>query len=176
MNNNIREGVFWCTEAMLPGLDLAVAPILQYGYGAPEKRPVGKPQFGECQITINCDAKGTQWTFFKKWLEIINNFDTSEGIDGIGGDIGAGLGGTAGINDPYEVSYKEDYLSFAVISMYSDNGDEILTVVLNECYPISLSNLRLDWGQTDSIAKFGVALTYRDWFQTQNAAQIGNGA
>lgn len=166
MQNVSTEMMFWAAQTSFPGLDVNLASITAFGYGATEKRPT-VPTFGECQIIFNCDAVGTQWQFFKNWLDFIANFDSA--INGVSS--------TGSFNNPqqatYEISYKEDYMSTVIIQTYADNGQPNIALGLNETYPISLGNIQLDWGIQDQIAKFSVVFTFRDWYQVSSQAQVG---
>lgn len=169
MQNTTQNLTFWANETFLPGVDIGTIPVRHWGYGAAEKRPF-VPQFGECQIGFYCDAKAQQWTFFKQWLNFIVGFDTSQGI------TTATAGGVTGSTVPYEATYKEDYMTTIYIQTFSDDGTLVNSIGLNEVYPISMSNVRLDWAVTDQIAKFNVAFTYRDWFQTTTPGLSSIGA
>jgi hypothetical protein len=168
----IQQFEFWCSAVPFPGLDISTSPIRPFGYGPIEKRPYAAA-FGECQLTINCDVKGMEWTFFKNWLSCVCNFDTNP-VNGKGGVSFYSSNRTVSGGDyvyPYEVAYKVDYATSCDLVSFDDSGNPNLTLTLNECYPISLSNMRFDWSQGENISTFNVVLAYRDWFQTLQPAQ-----
>lgn len=147
---------FWAMAASIPGQTFLTQDILRYGYGAAAKYPY-MPSFQPLQVTFICDGLGTEWTFFKEWMNMTIYYE------GLPDNIRR-----ASKNDPrqllYEVSYPQDYLAATVeISAFVDSGEEILRIGLREAYPCSVSDMKMDWTDKGGPASFNVVFYYTDW-------------
>jgi len=148
---------FWCDSASIPGVMLNTKSVHRYGYGHEEKRP-HLPQFADVNLSFLSDAKGAIWTFFQQWIKLIYNYDLSDGVLKSNGVVRGQL--------PMEISYKENYAVNVEIFVFKETGEQILSVMLREAYPVALGAVALNWGDTNNIVKIDVGLTYFDWYNT----------
>jgi hypothetical protein len=166
MNSGASTMNFALAAAGLPGVDMAILPVNRYGYGGIEKSPWA-PRFGEINVLVYSDGLGKNWTFFSKWLGLISNFDMTK----------LGLNWTARTSQyPYEMAYKEDFAVNTIITQYREDTQQALQVTLRESYPISISQIKLDWADGANISTFIVVFTFIDWFQTYTTLVQQGGA
>ena len=157
-----RDMEFWCDQTSLPGVVLQTAQVRRYGYGPIEKVPVA-PVINDIQLRIIVDGAGANWEVFRRWINKVNNFDSQSGINPAPGVArseqtnGADLG-------LYEVSYQSDYSTQFVISTFNEIGGEQKRVVLTNTFPTAVSDIRLDWGDNNNLARFSVNLAVQDWY------------
>lgn len=161
--NAARNVQFWASSATIPSAQVVTHDVMRYGYGVAVKRPYS-PGFGPMTIGFTADGMGSQWSFFKQWLNLTINFDGSKGIRGQQTFNGKQ-------QELYEVSYADDYTVDAVVSAFVDTGEEILRIVLREAYPLGISDTRLDWADTGGPARFNVMMHFIDWYQVNTSIQ-----
>lgn len=143
----------------LPGFALGTDENRRYGYGTTRLKPyVGI--YDTIPITVRSDSEGKIYDFFQSWMKLIFNYDTRDGID-----AGSGFStAKVGISRPYEVGYKSDYVSYAYINVYDEEGgDPTIKLALLDCYPIHLGTATLDWNDPN-ILRFPVTLAFSDWW------------
>lgn len=149
---------FWATASSVPGQTFMTQDILRFGYGAVAKYPY-MPSFQPLQVTFICDGLGTEWTFFKEWMNMIIYSQGKQSNQGIR---------SSNPNNPnqllYEGSYPADYLvDSSEIAAFVDSGEEILRIQLREAYPCSVSDMKMDWNDKGGPASFNVVFMYTDW-------------
>lgn len=132
--------------------------VVRYGYGASEKK-AGAPSFNDILITFYNDGQSQNLNFFQLWMDLIINFDMSQGI-GSPNSLGA---------FPYEVAYKDDYAVDGRVTMYDSNANEVFTIVMRKMYPVQIFETKLGWGLVQDIMRVSVMFTYQDWYFDSNA-------
>jgi T4-like virus tail tube protein gp19. len=144
--------------AFLPGIAFGTDENRRYGYGPTRLKPyVGI--YDTIPITVRSDSEGKIYDFFQSWMKLIFNSDTRAGFNGA-----VGFSNQFGLSMPYEISYKQDYVTFANINVYDEEGgDPTIKLRLHNCFPIHLGNVSLDWNDP-GIMKFPVTLTFSDWW------------
>lgn len=167
--NAARNIQYWASSATVPGATLVTHDTMRYGYGVAVKRPYS-PAFGPMQLGFMSDGLGASWTFFKQWINLIINFDNSQGIT----SSGSFVNGNA--RRVYEVAYADDYTVDCVVSAFVDSGEEILRIVLRDAYPLAVSDMRMDWGDNSGVARFNVSMFFTDWYQVVLPMQEALGA
>ena len=60
-------------------------------------------------------------------------------------------------------SLPSDYKSNGLITQYSKDGDAIRTYVFEGMYPVTIDQIQMDWGTTDTIEEFSVTFQYDFW-------------
>jgi hypothetical protein len=151
---SIKEIEFWCEAANVPGIALQAHEVRRYGYGATEKRPV-TALFNDVQFSFYGDSDAKYWALFQQWIKKIVNYDMREGISG-----------KTGFNSstPYEIAYKHEYVSDITLYVYDDTGNAKIAVTLREAWPMFVGDAPLNWGDTNSIMRVPVTITFTDWF------------
>ena len=61
----------------------------------------------------------------------------------------------------HDVYYPDTYYATVQITCFSQAKQRILDVYLKEAFPLELSGINLDWGNTDSVATAALSLGYR---------------
>jgi hypothetical protein len=111
------------------------------------------------------DGRAAIWTFFQQWIRLIYNYDLSSGLikpNGVSTNMSA-----------MDLSYKSDYAVDVELFVFSETGQQLISVILREAYPLALGDIQLNWGDTNSIAKLPVSFTFFDWYNTDT--QYGAG-
>jgi hypothetical protein len=93
----------------------------------------------DLNITFRCSDSMIEKTIFDKWLGIIFNNDT--------GNVKYRLSAVGTINI-YQIGW---------------NGQSPYSVEISEAFPISVSDLNLDWGSQSTYHKFTVSFSYNTW-------------
>ena len=151
---------YWCEGINIPGVSLATNEVRRYGYGNYEKKPYVAVT-NDVEISLISDAGAAIWTFFQQWVRMIVNFDMRNGINP---DVPNGV--LAG-QRPFQIAYKAEYVSDIQILVFNDHSTTPeLVVVLREAYPIFVGDIRMNWADTNSIARIPVTLTMYDWYNT----------
>ena len=57
----------------------------------------------------------------------------------------------------------QDYKSNGIITQYSKDGNPIRTYVFEGLHPVSMSDIGMDWSQSDTIEEFTVTFQYDFW-------------
>jgi hypothetical protein len=143
----------------LPGVAFATDENRRYGYGAFNLKPY-VPIFDTLDMTVRSDSDGLLYNFFQSWMKLVINYDMGNGI---GGQTGLGSG-KYGAGTPYEIMYKSDYVTSAVVSVYPpQGGNPTIIVNINDCYPIHIGNAQVDWSD-QKLLKFPVTLAFSSWY------------
>jgi len=154
----------WCDSTNLPAAMLGSQNIRRYGYGHEEKRPT-TIQMNDINFTFISDGKAAIWTFFQQWIKLIYNYDMSSGLlkpNGVTTNMNA-----------MDLSYKSDYAVDVELFVFSETGEQLISVILREAYPLVLGDIQLNWGDTNSIAKLPVSFTFFDWYNTATQYTVG---
>lgn len=152
-SNSIRQITLRCDTSTLPGISFAESEeIRRYGVGPTEKHPY-LPIFGAIATSYIVDGSGDIHSFFYDWMSYMVGFDSSQGMSSVNG-----FG-----KSPYEVAYKDDYLSNATIFVYNELNDKVIELTLNSAYPIAINPVPLSWGNTDQFMRLDVTWDYIDW-------------
>lgn len=144
---------FWGENVNLPGYQLVTHDVRRWTYGPIEKRPFA-PNFTPLQCTFLIDNDSEILRFFNNWMQSIMPHDTEAGMNN-----GSNYGGL-----PYELKYKEQYVTDLNIYTYSETGEPVLNIVCKEAFPSHVVDIPLSWEDTNNIAKLQVTFDYLDWY------------
>lgn len=155
MGENIE---FYCEGVNLPGAQIQTSDYKRYTYGSSEKRPWATA-FSPLQIECTGDASGLVWNFFHNWMEYVLPHTASEGTytQNANHNLGQGIA--------YEVEYKDNYVTDVAIFCATESGGLAQYAFIRDAYPTQVSDMKLHWGDNNTIARFGVQLDYTDWFR-----------
>jgi hypothetical protein len=142
---------FLCSGSAVPGMRITTAPVPHYGYGVAQPRPL-RPTFENIQMQYYMDNQSVALDFFTKWIQKIINFDVD--ATGARSTSGAFYG---------EVSYMDEYQTTIDIYVFDSASARVLHVKLHEAFPVSIGDVRLDWGSSDQLALLDVAIAYKSW-------------
>jgi hypothetical protein len=150
---------FYAHEATLPGFTLGVSEVRRDGYGLAEKKPfVGA--FTEVGIRFYADANSLVWNYLQLWLTGIFNFIPTSG----------GTLSSVSYNDRQELTYKKDYTASISINVYDIAGKKSITVELIDAFPLSISDLPLNWGDNNSLMRVSTVFSFKTWTSTGSNA------
>lgn len=162
----VRELEYWATGSSLPPIGLETYQANRYGYGMPEKRPHGK-NFTDVRVSFIVDEFSEKWKFFEEWLNMIYNSNMAAGINGYTSVVSQGFMGSEGALPvrPYELSYKDEYITDVRIEVFTETGELSNAVVLREAFPITMSGLDFDWADNNSFNTVGVTFAFTDIYR-----------
>lgn len=132
---SIRDLVFRCENANLPGRSLATAD--QRIYGPIEKHPY-LSTYNDIDLTFIVSDSMNEKFLFDKWIEYINPTDTNN------------------------FRYRDEYRTTLTINQYNVNDFPTYTVELFEAFPISINQMDLDWSN-DNYHRITVTFAYTYW-------------
>lgn len=151
----------WCESASIPGVSIRVTDSRRHGYGPTEKFG-SVAEFANVQMTFMSDKNGKMHNFFHTWTKLISNHDARLNdytrVSGIKGQR------------PYEISYKNDYVSDIEILVFDDNGKERMKVFLRDAFPTAVGDIQLNWNDTNDFARIPVSFTFTDFYVEYNTA------
>lgn len=159
MSESGRLLTLYGESAAVPGVASLTHDVRRFGYGPTEKKPV-HPMFTDWVVTFRVDGSGRIQDFFRQWMRLITNFEMV-GPDG-NGTIGTRNGPMTG-QYVWELAYKNDFATEAVVTAYSDNGAKSISVNIHECWPIYVGDLQFDWSRNNEYARLPVTFTYSSW-------------
>lgn len=173
MGGNYGSLVYFCESVNMPGINIIPADIANQGYGILDRRPVGAV-VPEVAATFLIDGKGQNLKFFQDWMNNVVKFSKPEGNDT---GIEEGNPGAKTEVNFSEVRYRGNYLCTIEIFMYSptgqgDGGGQIVKWTGKECWPFTMGDVALAWGQNDDLARVTVAFQVRSW-HTENMDATG---
>lgn len=155
--NAMEDIMLYAESIQLPGLSLATSQIRNNGYGPVEMKPY-MPVFGQqLSVTFYVDTKGLMFDFFHTWMRSIVNYTTE----------GKSYTHTRfNYMYPFEVNYKPNYqIDMSILVLDPDNGGKIVKEYrVVKAYPMSISDIQMSYGLTDSILTLQVTFSYFEWF------------
>lgn len=150
---------FFTMKADLPGIDIAVDENIPFGIGPIERFPHAAV-YGDIDLTFIGDGAGAVISLFHRWLMSIVEFQTNSD--------GAPPG-----TDFYKVGYRDEYTCTLEISVYNTLSDKILFYRLADAFPFRLSQVPLQWSNTNDFMTFNVSFYYKSWLSEQLAPSEG---
>lgn len=162
----VRSMRFWALDVNLPGYAMASNEVRRYTYGPAEKRPFG-PAFQDLNLTIMSDVGHSNWDLFHSWTQSIIPHDMRNGIDSTNTRVGARTGAA-----PYELEYRQNYVTDLNIICYDEEGRATLQVVCREAFPLAVGDIDFSWADANKIALIPVTMTYVDWYYEKDLPAI----
>lgn len=150
-----RSMEYWCEAVALPGYQLVSGDVRRWTYGPHEKRPFG-PNVVPLQTLFLSDGNGDMFKFFHSWMNNIIPHYVSTSFD-------APQDGSPKMY-PYEIRYKNEYVTDIHIYVYDESGKEKLHYVIKEAFPSHVIDIPMAWEATNSHMKFQVTFDYLDWY------------
>ena len=143
---------FLCEAASLPGVGLATDEIRMAGYGNVEKRPYA-PVFTDINLMFFNDANSKVLTFFHKWMQSVYNFNASMNPSGT----------TRSGQPQMTLNYPNEYRGIVDITHFDDSGEQVVKYSLQDAYPIAISDVNVDWNNTDQLVRIPITFGYTYW-------------
>lgn len=153
----VRDAVFFCDAAQLPGINFASQPIKTAGYGTTEQRPIDAG-FSPVNTSFIVDANGRGIRFFQQWLALINNWSRE----------------TTGVMQGTQLAYGEwNYPStyegtveIHALDPTSEGGKQVVVYQLSKAFPIQVGDISVAWEMNDAIMRLPVTFAYNTWNTT----------
>jgi hypothetical protein len=145
LEDGAKNLVYFCSSASIPGVTLNTHEIRRYGYGPNEKRPY-TVSFSDATFNIYFDSKRKNYDFFQTWISSIMDYDVNNST-----------------NSKFLLEYKSEYHSTVDLLVHDNTGTEIAHYVMDEAFPISIGDIPLNWGDTNSIIRIPVTFTFFTW-------------
>lgn len=149
-----RPSLFQCqiTNPIVPAADFKV-PFLAKAAALPESS-LGSytvPYFGR-EVKYAGDRTFGDWT-----VTIINDEDflIRNAMEAWSNSIAA--------HDANTRTLPQDYKSNGLVTQYSKDGSPLRTYVFEGMFPLSISEIAVDWSSTDQIEEFTVTFQYDFW-------------
>lgn len=146
-NDALRMLEFYAESVSVPGISLQTSEVRRQGIGNLEKMPWGAA-VTDADISFRIDKKSKTWNFFYTWMSTIYDFNMSESP-----------------NHPttlFELGYKNDYSTTISLFVFDDNGNLVIEIDLIDAFPLSISDMSLNWGSAN-IIKLNVKFNYKSW-------------
>lgn len=163
---------FYCKSVFLPGVGLITTENYRFGYGPLQRKPYGTV-FNDIMCMFYVDGMQIVRNWFNNWIRLISN-PTSSFADA--GDEGVGMMSKyRGVQNPYEMSYIDQYAVDMFINVYRDTGELINRVQVGSAYPNFVGDIALDWDAKNSMMILPVAFTYIDWLEVPMTGKENKG-
>ena len=161
---------YLCSSGNLPGTQILTSEERNIGYGPSRKIPYDVAH-GDVTLTFYSDGNGEVLAFFDNWLRNTVAFGNPDKSDPISG---ASYG---------EVQYPGHYEAQLQIYQYNENPGpnadsavEIIKYTMDKAYPVSVSDVQLDWSNGEAIQTVTVTFTYKTFWLEKNKARKYGGS
>jgi hypothetical protein len=161
MLTTVKTLEYWCEVAALPGVQIQTYPGQRYGYGNYETRALLNA-FAELGVDIFFDTNAANWQFFADWMNLIINRNGQNGPLAQSGPNGASQN---------ELEYRDNFVADVGVYIFDPMGNVIKHIIMRDAFPKAIGDIRLGWGELNSIMRLPVQFAYNDWYEApvQNA-------
>lgn len=135
---------FMAKAASLPGSMVGSFPVPYFGR---QIKLAGDRVFEDWQVSVINDEDFAVRAAFEEWSKLINSHE--QNLASLRPGLGAGS----------TLGYKAN----AEVRQYSKLGNVIRRYQFVGIYPTIVSDISLNWGETDQIEEFGVQFSYDYW-------------
>lgn len=145
-----RDLRFFCSEVTIPALNINSASYTPNTIGIPQAMPLNLSSVG-INSTFMLDSEHRVISFFHSWMQEIINYDpVSNGyLSQINGD-----------HLPFEIGYKEDYVTTMTIEHFKTNTDGKLenpySYYFENVFPTEVGSKTFSWAPSDSIQTLSI--------------------
>ena len=156
---------FFCSNVTVPGISLATFDYRPTNVEMPQSIPFAM-NHEQLETVFMVDDKHNVLRYFHKWMERVINYNTA----GDGATLLTGLRGSDGIQQPYEIGYKNDYTKIMTVRKFSRNilatnviGEsrfQLYTYKFEGVYPVQVGSLNLAWAENDTYTTLPVSFSY----------------
>lgn len=139
-----------CEDINVPGVNFFTAEnIRRHGFGEVERRPY-LPQFNPVTMGFVVDRNADVVNYFDNWTNSIINYNRRDSNE-------------KQKNKPYMLNYKDKYICPQMdICLYDEFYRLKARCTLLDAYPQTTSDIGMNWGATDTAAKYSVTMQYTD--------------
>jgi hypothetical protein len=140
------------SNVRLPGIALMTSDVNRYGIG-PFQKMAYNVSFTDTSIEFICDKNSLLYNYFYVWFSKIFDFS--------GQNFGPQI--QSNIPPAYNMTYKSEYVTDLLITVFDRTGNQVSTVVMQNAYPISFNDISLGWEDQNNIIRLTVGFTFRNW-------------
>lgn len=155
MLTTVKTLEYWCEVAALPGVQIQTYPGQRYGYGNYETRALLNA-FAELSVDIFFDANAYNWQFFADWMNLIINRNGQNGPLPGSGPNGASQN---------ELEYRDNFVADIGVYIFDSAGNVIKYIVMRDAFPKVIGDIRLGWGELNSIMRLPIQFAFNDWYE-----------
>lgn len=148
-----KKFIIRCDSASIPSASFLNYELYRYGFGVQESAPYSV-QFEPINLSFIMDSQAETYTFFYRWMNTIVNYNTKKGINVPIQDAG---------HKPYEVGYKSNYATTVRVAVFNEKAQSIIEITLNDAFPMSISEIQMNWAADNEIVRINVPMYYRDF-------------
>ena len=149
--SNTTQMILRCAAVSFPGVILMVKDdIVRYGHG-PVDKTVHNALYTDIQCAFILDGDGVVYDFFHRWQRSIAYADSS-----------IPMSSTQTGRTPYEVAYKDDYVTTLNVTQFAVTGQPVMTAIAQKAFPLNVGEQILAWEGGNAISVLPVTFTYRD--------------
>jgi hypothetical protein len=139
---------FFCKSATIPGLNVVVQDYRPNGFGLPHSVPTAL-QPDQVNLVFMMDSQHKVLNFFHQWMQKVVNYDISRGMfSEVNGQL------------PYEMGYRNDYVSTITLALYSNDTNNFYEYTLLNAFPTQISPIDVAWDDNDSYSTMTVNFAY----------------
>lgn len=142
---NSKDVSMFADQATIPGLNYQTNEFRYSGYGKMEKRPY-MAAYTDASMTFLVDAEGRMKEFFDKWLLFINEFRDDQ---------------VSAEADTFR--FPSEYVADVTVTMFDVTGNPTTEVKLFRCFPITVGDVSVSWGERNTLFRLPVQFTYNSW-------------
>lgn len=153
VTGNKDEGklMLYAESVNLPGVNIGTGATRRYGFG-PTVRYANDISFNDVTVNFIGDGAGIILKVFSDWMNGIVKFDEylspSNSVE----------------KAPFFFRYKNEYVANEFfITVFNEKRDEVAVYYLEDAFPTSVSDISLNWGSSNQLARFSVNFTYTRW-------------
>lgn len=148
---------FMARAASIPPSIVGSFPVPYFGR---QIKLAGDRVFEDWQVTIINDEDFAVRSAFEEWSKLINSHEPNLT------SLRPGLGTAGGAST---LGYKAN----AEVRQYSKLGNVIRRYQFVGLYPTAISDIQLNWGETDTIEEFAVQFSYDYWETVDTTSTLG---
>ena len=162
----VRDLPFLCKATSMPGFDITTSEVKKQGWGHKSVIP-SDYQKGSLSLIIMVDSNFAVKAFFHRWMDLIMNFNTSNGTNSID---------STG-KYPFSFSFKERYIGTVDVTMFSENtpddSSKQYTYKFINAFPVTLSPVELAWENQAEVFVMTVNFAYHSMVANGSGATAG---
>lgn len=125
-----------CENAQLPGRSISTGDLRIYG---PSEKYPYQSSYEDITLTFIVGGAMLEKTLFNEWMNYINP------------------------TQHWNFEYKKNYVSDIIVTQYDISDNEIHNVKIVDAFPVSVTQLDLDWSNDSSYHKLNVTFAYTYW-------------
>jgi len=142
------------TQARTPSAQLDWLDIPRYSMGLKMAAPFNA-RIKTTHFAFLCDKAGNLYNFFHTWLNYVFAFSPLNSAE---------AGGVANMSRAtYVLNYKDSYSTDVKITMYNLTGGTAMEFLLHQAFPVTMSEVILDWEDAKSLVELTVVLNYFEY-------------